>query len=67
MERNTIQQRSVIVKKLLKNCEHGIAKIRKLRRIFGRNNVPKLLFYLTANRITEKFESAGSVIDMKYI
>lgn len=63
MERYTIEQRVLIVKHYYQNGESLIATIRKVRPIFGRNNVPNSS---TVKRIIEKFENTGSVSDVKH-
>lgn len=63
MEQYTVEQRALIVKNYYKNGESLIATIRKVRPMFGRNNVPNSS---TVKRIIEKFESTGSVSDVKH-
>lgn len=63
MERYTLEQRVLMVKHYYQNGESLIATIRKVRPIFGRNNVPSPC---TVKRLMEKFERTGSVSDVKH-
>src|SRR5690349_14418587 len=63
MERCTVEQRVLIIKNYYQNGESLIATIRKVRPLSGRNNVPNSS---TVKRIIEKFESTGSVTDVKH-
>ncbi|KZC11641.1 hypothetical protein WN55_02923 [Dufourea novaeangliae] len=62
MDRYSTQQRILIVKHYLKNDKSLTVTIRKLRPIFGRQNVPSASI---VKRIIEKFEKTGSIIDVK--
>lgn len=63
MERYSVQQRVNIIKLYFENNKSLVATIRKVRAVFGGNNVPNPS---TVKRIVEKFETTGSVIDVKH-
>ena len=62
MDRYSTQQRILIVKNYFKNGESLTATIRKLRSIFGKQNVPSAS---TVKRIIEKFVKTESITDVR--
>lgn len=63
MERYTVQQRVNIIKLYFENDKSLVATIRKVRAVFGGNNVPNPS---TVKRLVEKFEATGSVLDVNH-
>lgn len=62
MERFTKEERVIIVKTHYRNGESYAETVRRLRRIFGRNNAPTAS---TVLRLIKKFEETGSVATIK--
>ena len=62
MERYTKEQRLVMVKTHFKYGECYAETVRKLRKIFGRQNAPN---QSTVQRLIKKFEETGSIVDIK--